>query len=53
MGCLGLSSDESHGPRERLELLEHAIEEGDAEEAKEFYHLMGKAYGRLRTAYGL
>jgi hypothetical protein len=37
--------------RDRLELLKHAVEEGDREESREFVGLVSKAYGRMRQAY--
>ncbi len=37
--------------RDRLELLKHAIEEGDREESREYVALVSLAYGRLRGAF--
>ena len=37
--------------RDRLELLKHAVEEGDREESREFVGLVSKAYSRMRQAY--
>lgn len=37
--------------RDRLELLKHAIEEGDREESREYVVLVSLAYGRLRGAF--
>jgi hypothetical protein len=37
--------------RDRLELLKHAIEEGDREETRDFINLVSKAYGRMRQSF--
>lgn len=37
--------------RDRLELLKHAVEEGDREETREFVAQVSRAYGRMRQAF--
>ncbi len=37
--------------RDRLELLKHAVEEGDREEIREFVTHVSRAYGRIRRAF--
>jgi len=37
--------------RDRLELLKHAVEEGDRDETREYIGLVNRAYGRMRLAY--
>lgn len=37
--------------RDRLELLKHAVEEGDREESREFIAVVSRAYGRMRKAF--
>jgi uncharacterized membrane protein YraQ (UPF0718 family) len=39
--------------RDRLELLKHAIEEGDREESREYVASVSRAYGRMRQAYAV
>jgi uncharacterized membrane protein YraQ (UPF0718 family) len=37
--------------RDRLELLKHAVEEGDTDEARELVNSVDRAYGRMRRVY--
>ena len=37
--------------RDRLELLKHAVEEGDREESREYVATVSRAYGRMRGAF--